>query len=223
MKNTVLIALLTSVVTAMTGCSKSGGSSGPSATTGSMGIRVESSGGGLLGYPFDIRPINVYVNNELKAAIGYSTTVDCAGLQVDALITDLQPGSYPVAFVLPGGVYVDGTATIVAGQCAKVNLSMDQFYHGKVNYGTQKGSITFLSSRVLTGAVSIYVDNVYVGRINGFATYDLCRFNIGQENLSVPVSAGTHAYRAVDATYGTTWTNNNISVQQNGCSQVTLR
>ncbi len=202
------------------GCGKTDDTS--KSGNGNLGIKISSGGGGL-GYPFEISPIKVYVNNEYKASIGNSTTTDCDGLEVDGLIKDLAPGSYSVAFVLPGNVYVDGSATIAAGECAKVNLSIDQFYNGKVNYGTTKGSMSFQSSRALTGTVSIYVDNVYAGTIKGFATYNLCGFNWGQENLSVPVDAGTHTYRAVDATYNTTWTNNSISVQKNACTQITLR
>lgn len=219
--NTRLYTVFLLAALFMQSCHKDVTDSSSTPTTGSIGIKLYDFSGGL-GHPFEVSPIRVYLNNTLKGTIGNSTTTDCSGLQVDCLIQDLAPGSYNLDFVLPNNKYLQAQGTVLAGDCAKVQLSLDQFYNGNVNYGTSQGSISFQTDRVLSGTINIYIDNNYAGQINGFAIYDLCGFNWGTQNISIPVSPGTHAYHAEDATYGVVWNNNAVSVQSNQCFQVTL-
>jgi hypothetical protein len=215
MKQYFLLSILISLI--LLGCEKAKENNTESQPSkGKMGVVFNGSD-----YFFHVIavPLSIYIDHELKTVWNANTTIkDCYGRQVDFLI-EAENGNHTFAFVSPDGHFVDGNMTIVADKCTYMILNEDQFSTAKTNYGTDKGRLTFIRTRLPMGNTPVYVNNNLIGTLVDPPFHALCGVANNGRNLVVDLSPGTYPYKAVDLANNIQWTGN-VTVSPNSCTVI---
>ncbi|QRY58991.1 hypothetical protein [Sphingobacterium siyangense] len=132
---------------------------------------------------------------------------------------DADNGTHTFAFVAPDGHFVDGNMTIVANKCTYIILNEDQFSTAKTNYGSNKGRLTFIRTRLPMGNTLVYVNNSLIGTLVDPPFHAIYGVADNGKNLIVDLPPGTYLYKAADIADNVQWTGN-VTVSPNSFTMI---
>ncbi|MEO6723466.1 MAG: hypothetical protein ABIN67_24075, partial [Ferruginibacter sp.] len=166
-------------------------------------------------------PIKIYVDGILFSTIGNPMPVSqyCGNLTAQVVLP-FDAGNHSFALVDAYGYYADGNFSVAINGCTHIPIYYSNF--DKVNYGTDNGSLTIVSSILNANQISVSIDNSFIANISHAAGYFICGYNEDQYVVSQRLTPGTHTYKAVENGTGKSWSGSKV-IQANTCTSISLR